>query len=112
MVDILLALAPKNSLNSLSIVFELFAGCGGDVVVRGSLAPRPQGSDIFTERPVPLSMVVWWLDDHGLAWAFDEDAPFCHGSLLAELRPFGSDDQGSSTKTKGKVDELWRREMK
>lgn len=85
--EILLALAPKNSLNSLSIDFGLFVGFGGEVVVRESLAPTPQGSDIFTDRPVPLLAVVWWLADHGLA---------CHGSFVTELRPVSSGDQGSS----------------
>jgi hypothetical protein len=53
--EILQALAPKNSLNSLSIDFVAF---GGEVVVRESLAPTPQGSDILTDRPVSLLTVV------------------------------------------------------
>jgi len=103
--SILLALAPKNSPNSLSIDFVLVVVIvGGEVVVRESLVPRPQGSAILTDRPVPLLAVVWWFPDHGFACVFET---VCHGSfvavvVIAELRPLVSDDHGSSINLKKK----------
>ena len=89
------ALAPKNSLNSLSIVllvvdlaldpFEVF--------------PTPHGSAALIERPVPLLFEA--VSVHGLAFALIGIVTLfvCHGSLItvvAELLPFVSLDHGSS----------------
>jgi hypothetical protein len=50
-MKILLAFAPKKSLNSLSMVLVATGGgCGCRVLV----APAPQGSDRLTERPLSL----------------------------------------------------------
>jgi hypothetical protein len=52
---ILLAPAPKKSLNSLSIGFAIIGGeVGGGGGCRELVAPRPQGSDILIERLLSL----------------------------------------------------------
>lgn len=68
------------------------------VVAPVLLAPTPQGSEVFTDKPVPLFAVVVGFIDQGLALALDEDVLACHGSsfVIAEVRPLVSDDQGSS----------------
>lgn len=96
------ALAPKKSLNSLSIVFVV---AGGEVAIgvgRELVAPRPQGSDILTERLVSLVAIVWLFPLHGLACGVGA-IELSHGSfdtVVAEVCPFDSNVHGSSMREK------------
>lgn len=107
-IKISLVLGPNKSLNSLAIAFVVGAG-EIDVVGGGGgrelVAPRPQGSDILTERLVSLVATVWLFPLHGLTCGFDA-VGICHGSfgtVVSEVRLFVvSNDHGSSMRKKRK----------
>ncbi len=98
---ILLELAPKKSLNSLSMVFIVTGGdFGGGGGCRELVAPRPHGSDRLTERLASLVWMGCWFALHGFICEVAA-VEFLHGSFdtaVAEVLPVESIVHGSSMK--------------